>query len=128
MNIYDSARRIVAERHNGRDITTYKYEPDGRKTKTEFLLPREKGVDVFSPVEGSEQSFGVQGAASMTTTYDANGRAVETLIHDESHSLLSGIVLEYAGNGRLIEERYHVGTKSFLDELPADAENDGRTT
>jgi len=103
--------RVVETTPDGtaRQQDTYQYHADGRKTRVHSPHPRHLEGNVYCQFEGSEVYFGAQGAATVTSLYDAYGNLIEMLFHDARHTLLSRVVALYDGRGRLIEQAQYAG-------------------
>lgn len=104
---YDSVGRLA--RYLSRDaggvvhtIDTYAYDADGRKTKT-HSVPRAEGHYGYT-IEGSQASYCVPDAATVTTSYNQAGRPTAMLFHDAAGTLLSRVDVLYDASGNLIEE------------------------
>jgi hypothetical protein len=91
---------------NERTIESYKYDVEGRKTKTHFidLSAQRPNTNYSWGVEGSKASYSAPNAVTLTTTYHHAGRPATVLFHDAAGALLSRVDLLYDESGRLIEE------------------------
>jgi hypothetical protein len=101
-------QRVTARERDGAEkiLQTFTYD-DKNRTKTQYFhsMPGRAGSVVMCySVEGSDAAFSVPGATSMTTVYDDQGRAVETLFHDSQQRVLSRVTLRYDEAGRVVEE------------------------
>ena len=85
-----------------RESERYHYDSTGRKTKVDFLPAPAAGVDMSYAVDGSEQSYGVPGATTSTTTYDEHDLPSEVQFHDASHTLVHTIVFTRDRDGRVL--------------------------
>ena len=130
---YDGDGRIVRtikidEKGVSSEFEIYRYDSGGRKTRIRFL-PKVEGTMSYSvDVEGAVALFGANGAATMTTVYDARGQATEILVHDTAHRLLRRTTVTQDSAGRMVKQEVHAGTapvfpgfESNLKDAPPDA-------
>ncbi len=105
---------------SSREVESYHYEPDGRKTKV--YHPNVSGLtgNVAYAFEGSDHSYGAQGVSAVTTLYDPRGRPVEMVFHDARHVVLLRVVALYDDRGRRVEEVQYIGDEVPF-KLPAEA-------
>jgi hypothetical protein len=137
--VYDESGRPIRATHldsNGtrRDAEVCSYDPDGRKTKVQFLYPREAdseciagnacGASTGYAIEGTDIAFGAPGATTLTITYDERSLPAKVSFHDAHRQLLTYAILTRDRAGRLLSVERHQGEKSpfqgYLDKAPAE--------
>jgi hypothetical protein len=122
-HFYDSSGRpirTVAIEADGieRESERFRYDSAGPKTKVEFLPAPAAGVDMLYAVDGSEQSYGVHGATTSTTTYDEHDLPNEVQFHDATHTLVHTIVFTRDRDGRVLtEEGRFAGATPFGNQM-----------
>jgi hypothetical protein len=133
--VYDEGGRPIRTTHLGHDgtrtdVEVCSYDVDGRKTKVQFLFPRETdsecsatdtcGASTGYAIEGTESAYGAPGATTMTVTYDENNLPIKVSFHDADHHLLSDVILMRDRTGRLLSEEMHRGERplfqNYLDK------------
>lgn len=100
-------QRVIARAAGGAENTvqTFTYD-DQHKTKTQHFRSTPERADsaMMYSIEGSDAAVSAPGATSMTTVYDDQDRAVETVFHDSQHRPVLRVTLRYDDEGRLGEE------------------------
>jgi hypothetical protein len=133
--VCDEGGRPIRTTHLGHDgtrtdVEVCSYDVDGRKTKVQFLFPREAdsgcsatdtcGVSTGYAIEGTESAYGAPGATTMTIAYDENNLPVKVSFRDADHHLLSDVILMRDRTGRLLSEEMHQGERplfqNYLDK------------
>lgn len=110
---YDGSGRLirvagVEPDGTGRESETYRYGQDGRKTRVYFVPELKPGVGFSCAIEGTELSYGADGATTITTVYDEGGLPGEVLFHDAENSLLKRVSFQRDRAGRLMSEEMHL--------------------
>jgi len=104
---YDDAGRLtsVVGTHYRDDI---QYDEQGRKTKVRTVPPRPEhknyatSVDVMFEV--IEDGGGLTGGGTITTRYNQNDEAIESLVRDAQGEPLTRIIHKYDAEGRLVRD------------------------
>jgi len=91
-----------------RESETYSYGQDRKKTKVYFVPELKPGVGFSYGIEGTELSYGADGATRIVTVYDEGGRPGEVLFHDAEDRLLRRVIFRRDGAGRLVSEEMHL--------------------
>ena len=99
-----------------REVETYRYGQDGKKTKV-YFVPAQLANAFINAIEGTVQSYGAPGATTITTRYEDEGKPHEVLFRDTEQRLLRRVVFTRDGTGRLITEEMHLGEESPFPEL-----------
>lgn len=97
---------IRQEGADDRVLETCEYANDGRMTKI-FHIDRigiPAGTRYLCQVEGSKQFFSAEGAATMTTLHNENGKPEQVMFRDPAGRLLNAISFLYDNDGNLLEE------------------------
>jgi hypothetical protein len=130
--VYDEGGRLIRTTHLGQDGTradkeVCSYDAGGRKTKVRLLPHHEEdsqrnathtcGADTVYSIEGSDTSYGVPGAATITVTYDEKDLPAKVSFHDANHHPLSEVVLTHDSAGRLLSEEQHQQDRSPFQNL-----------
>jgi hypothetical protein len=125
--VYDERGRAFRTTHlsyNGTqtDAEVFSYDADGRKTKVQFLFPRESGsednaenacrVNIGYTIEGTDSAYSAPGATTMTVNYDEKQLPAKISFHDANQCLLSYVILMRDSAGRLLSEEMYQGEKS----------------
>jgi hypothetical protein len=113
---YDDRERLtrVVDVHKDgteRESETYSYDQNGKRTKTYFVSKHLVNAFMYS-IEGTTQSYGAEGASTITTRYDHRGKPDEVLFHDADQRLLRRVVFTRDGAGRLTTEELYLGEES----------------
>lgn len=95
-----------------------RYHADGGKSRIEYLSPPDGERSHGYRIEGTDQFVLAQGAATITTNYDAAGHPVEVLAHNTEKKLLLKTVLRCDPAGRVIEMVNQVGDTSAFTGVP----------
>ncbi len=114
--------RVVGVDPNGTELEmeTYSYSPEGRKTKVYFVPKLEPNTGFSYAIEGTEQSYSVQGASNIATVYDAEAQPEEVLFYDSEHRLLQGVILQRDTAGRLVREEIKPGEPMAFPGMQAE--------
>ena len=118
-----------------RDTEVCSYDPDGKKTKVQFLYQPEVDWECIAgnacaasinyAIEGTDIAFGAPGATTTTITYDERSLPAKVSFHDAHRQLFTYAILTRDRAGRLLSvERYQGETSPFqgyLDKAPAGA-------
>jgi len=104
---YDDAERLISVvgDHYRDEI---QYDAEGRKTKVRTVPPRPErqnyatGVGVMFEV--IEDDGGLTGGGTITTRYNENDEAIESLVRDAQGEPLTRIIHEYDAEGRLVRD------------------------
>jgi hypothetical protein len=136
---YDEAGRHIRTmqlNHDGTEtvLEVCSYDADGRKTKVQFLFPREAdsecgagnacGASTGYGIEGTDTAYGAPGATTMTVTYDEKNLPAKVLFQDANHRPLNRVIFTRDSAGRLLSEEMHQGEISpfqgIVDQAPAE--------
>jgi hypothetical protein len=106
-----------------RESSRFTYHPGGGKTEVRFGATASEIAELVSAAKASagdsNMEFGVDLPPATTTIhYDAKGKPLEELAHDDNHVLIRKTVHTYDGKGLLLETRQESGHK-FPFSLPS---------
>jgi hypothetical protein len=123
---YDALGRLAAAEHvppdgTRRETETCRYDSAGRKTKVTFLSHDHTGTPICYGVEGTEHSYAVPEAVTLTVAYDDRELPAEASFHDANGGLVRRIVFSRDHEGRLLTEVAHFGGESPFPVSHADS-------
>src|SRR5262245_46105913 len=127
--LYDGLGRLTRICHidqggNEHDSESWRYEPDGRKTKIYSVPKLQPNTGFIYTVEDTEQSYSATDAATVVTAYDPEGRPTEVLFQDAEQRALRRVSFERDNAGRLVREELHVtGPHPLAADIQKELEN-----
>jgi hypothetical protein len=126
--LYDEFGRRTRVYHidkdgNEHESEGWRYEHDGRKTKTYSVPKLEPNTDFVYTIEGTEQSYSATGTAIIVTEYDQADRPIEVLFQDAEQRLLRRVTFERDSAGRLVKEELHLTGPNPLADVQKELEN-----
>jgi YD repeat-containing protein len=125
MYVYDVEGRLVAEQYTAQDgrvttPTTYAYDGDGRKVKTqEYDLSG--GASVMIGIEATHTAVSCGEARRVETRYDDHGEAVEVKVFNADGALVSRVEITRDALGNPLEEAQYVGDVFPLGPCASDS-------
>jgi len=124
---YDALGRLAAAEDvavdgTRREAERCRYDDGGRKIKMIFLSPDRTGSPIHYRFEGTENTYSVAEAVTLTVAYDDRDLPVEGSFHDSTGGLARHIVFSRDHEGRLLNEVVHFGGNSPFPEIQRDAD------
>ena len=97
-----------------RETEAWSYDAEGRKTRVCRLRSAVPNVAVMYSIEGTEQGYSADGAATMVTAYNERGLPGEVRFHDTEERLLRRVTFTRNAAGWLEKEELQAGAQGFF--------------
>ena len=124
VTVHDDRGRLIRRVGNDPDGSErvgeeYVYAADGSYTRVMYLPHMEGNVIYGSFIDDIDYSFSAPGTvATMTTAFDSQGRASESLVKDAEGSVLRRLVLTRDEAGRLVKDELFLGAHPMFPDVP----------